>query len=75
MESPGFFEAFFCLARLTTKTKAAVSSVASRMPITIPAMAPPDTFWLFEFLDGEDVELGCELGLEPSAGQDWPGTS
>jgi hypothetical protein len=69
-ESSRFFGAFLCLVRLTKKTKAAVSTIASKIPITIPAMAPPDTFWLFEFLDGGDIEFGCELGLEPSTSQD-----
>jgi len=57
------------------KTKAVVSIVASKMPMTILAIVLPDIFWFFEFLDGEKIELGCEFGLELFAGIGWPRAS
>ena len=69
------FGAFLRLARLKMNIMARASIITSKMPMTIPAMAPPDIFWLFEFLDREDVRFGCKPGLKPSAGQGWPGRS
>jgi hypothetical protein len=75
--SSEFFGVFLYLARLKTKTKPAVTNTASSsMPMIMPTMAPPDSFFSsFDFVDGTDDEVDSDFELEPSAGQDWPGTS
>ena len=43
-ESSRFFRAFLYLVRLIKKTKVAVSTITSKIPITIPVIVPPNTF-------------------------------
>lgn len=70
----------YVLDRPMKKNKAAANSARNTAPMTMPAMAPSDRWWVSLTLaaegeNGEDMTVVSDPGVLPSAGHGSPGGS